>query len=174
MHFQVREEDQLSRIPALKTWFRTSRAVVMHLTNGTMQINFFKDHTKVCIRFHIFVTFEDSNQISKWLHLVKFLSRLILWIVLHRFIFRLSFAHSWALSPTLTRRARTGPSGGNWNVDLLRKLKWWSTVENCLNFLFRFDLLEKHGCTTELASRLTYAYDKVIIWQSICFRICWP
>lgn len=26
---------------------------------------------------------------------------------------------------------------------------------------FRFDLLEKHGCTTELASRLTYAYDKV-------------
>ena len=37
---------------------------VMHLTNGTMQINFFKDHTKVCIRFHIFVTFEDSNQIS--------------------------------------------------------------------------------------------------------------
>ena len=32
----------LSRIPALKTWFRTSRAVVMHLTNGTMQINFFK------------------------------------------------------------------------------------------------------------------------------------
>ena len=22
---------------------------VMHLTNGTMQINFFKDHTKVCI-----------------------------------------------------------------------------------------------------------------------------
>ena len=25
---QVREEDALSRIPALKTWFRTSRAVV--------------------------------------------------------------------------------------------------------------------------------------------------
>ena len=46
---QVREEDQLSRIPALKTWFRTSRAVVMHLTNGTMQINFFKDHTKIIL-----------------------------------------------------------------------------------------------------------------------------
>ena len=44
---QVREEDQLSRIAALKTWFRTSRAVVMHLSNGTMQINFFKDHAKV-------------------------------------------------------------------------------------------------------------------------------
>ena len=48
-NIEVREEDQLSRIPALKTWFRTSRAVVMHLTNGTMQINFFKDHTKVTI-----------------------------------------------------------------------------------------------------------------------------
>ena len=43
-NMEVREEDQLSRIPALKTWFRTSRAVVMHLTNGTIQINFFKDH----------------------------------------------------------------------------------------------------------------------------------
>jgi len=48
-NMEVREEDQLSRIPALKTWFRTSRAVVMHLTNGTMQINFFKDHTKIIL-----------------------------------------------------------------------------------------------------------------------------
>ena len=46
---KVREEDQLSRIPALKTWFRTSRAVVMHLSNGTLQINFFKDHTKIIL-----------------------------------------------------------------------------------------------------------------------------
>ena len=46
---QIREEDQLSRIPALRTWFRTSRAVVMHLSNGTMQINFFKDHTKIIL-----------------------------------------------------------------------------------------------------------------------------
>ena len=29
---QVREEDALSRIPALKTWFRTSRAVVISKT----------------------------------------------------------------------------------------------------------------------------------------------
>ena len=28
---------------------RSCMAQVMHLTNGTMQINFFKDHTKVCI-----------------------------------------------------------------------------------------------------------------------------
>ena len=48
-NMEVREEDQLSRIPALKTWFRTSRAVVMHLSNGTMQINFFKDHTKIIL-----------------------------------------------------------------------------------------------------------------------------
>jgi len=48
-NMEVREEDQLSRIPALKTWFRTSRAVVMHLSNGTLQINFFKDHTKIIL-----------------------------------------------------------------------------------------------------------------------------
>ena len=43
------EEDQLSRIPALKTWFRTSKAVVMLLTNGTMQINLLNDHTKIIL-----------------------------------------------------------------------------------------------------------------------------
>ena len=35
---QMREGDELSRIPFLRTWFRTSRAVVMFLTNGTLQV----------------------------------------------------------------------------------------------------------------------------------------
>jgi len=92
-NMEVREEDQLSRIPALKTWFRTSRAVVMHLTNGTMQINFFKDHTKII------------------------------------------------LCPLL---------GAVTYIDETRK-----------NRTFRFDLLKKNGCSEELASRITYAFDKV-------------
>jgi len=92
-NMEVREEDQLSRIPALKTWFRTSRAVVMHLTNGTMQINFFKDHTKII------------------------------------------------LCPLL---------GAVTYIDETRK-----------NRTFRFDLLEKNGCSEELASRIHYAFDKV-------------
>jgi len=92
-NMEVRDEDMLSRIPALKTWFRTSRAVVMHLTNGTMQINFFKDHTKVI------------------------------------------------LCPLL---------GAVTYIDETRK-----------NRTFRFDLLEKFGCSPELGSRLNYAYDKV-------------
>ena len=37
-NMELKERDELSRIPALKTWFRTSRAVVMHLTNGTLQV----------------------------------------------------------------------------------------------------------------------------------------
>ncbi len=37
-NIEIREGDELSRIPSLKTWFRTSRAVVMHLTNGTLQV----------------------------------------------------------------------------------------------------------------------------------------
>ena len=35
---QSRDGDELSRIPFLRTWFRTSRAVVMFLTNGTVQV----------------------------------------------------------------------------------------------------------------------------------------
>merc|ERR1711997_394098 len=92
-NMELKERDELSRIPALKTWFRTSRAVVMHLTNGTLQINFFKDHTKII------------------------------------------------LCPLL---------GAVTYIDETRK-----------NRTYRFDLLKSNGCSEELASRITYAFDKV-------------
>ncbi len=62
-NMELREGDEFSRIPALKTWFRTSRAVVMHLTNGTLQINFFKDHTKIILCPHMgAVTYIDEDK----------------------------------------------------------------------------------------------------------------
>ena len=33
-----REGDDLSRIPALRTWFRTRSAIVLHLTSGILQV----------------------------------------------------------------------------------------------------------------------------------------
>jgi len=93
-NMELKERDELSRIPALKTWFRTSRAVVMHLTNGTLQINFFKDHTKIILcPLMGAVTYIDDQ-----------------------------------------RNHRT----------------------------FSFELIEKHGCGAELATRLSYAFDKVV------------
>ena len=58
-----------------------------------------------------------------------------------------------------------------WESKLLRSAVLDTQFCPTLNFAklslhqysLRFDLLEKHGCTTELASRLTYAYDKVIL-----------
>ncbi|XP_074775496.1 serine/threonine-protein kinase PLK1 [Athene noctua] len=44
-----REGDELARLPYLCTWFRTRSAIVLHLSNGTVQINFFQDHTKVIL-----------------------------------------------------------------------------------------------------------------------------
>lgn len=44
----VRETDGLTRLPHLHEWFRTSLAVIMYLTNGTLQINF-QDHTKIIL-----------------------------------------------------------------------------------------------------------------------------
>lgn len=35
--------DVVSRIPHLHTWFRTNCAVVMHLTNGSVQVSIFSD-----------------------------------------------------------------------------------------------------------------------------------
>lgn len=36
-------------IPQMKQWVRTSRVIVMQLSNGTLQVNFFKDHTKIVL-----------------------------------------------------------------------------------------------------------------------------
>lgn len=34
----VRESDGISRLPHLHQWFRTTLAVIMYLTNGTLQV----------------------------------------------------------------------------------------------------------------------------------------
>ncbi|KAJ8048918.1 Serine/threonine-protein kinase PLK1 [Holothuria leucospilota] len=44
-----RESDDMVRLPYLNSWFRTRSAIVLHLSNGTMQINFFNDHTKIIV-----------------------------------------------------------------------------------------------------------------------------
>jgi len=44
-----REQDEMIRLPFLRTWFRTRNAIVLHLSNGTLQINFFQDHTKIIL-----------------------------------------------------------------------------------------------------------------------------
>lgn len=45
----VKDGDELARLPYLREWFRTKHAIVLHLSNGSMQINFFKDHTKLIL-----------------------------------------------------------------------------------------------------------------------------
>ncbi|XP_058800159.1 serine/threonine-protein kinase polo [Phymastichus coffea] len=44
----IKQSDSLSRPPYLHQWFRTQTAVVMLLTNGSLQINF-QDHTKIIL-----------------------------------------------------------------------------------------------------------------------------
>ncbi|KAL4659106.1 serine/threonine-protein kinase PLK1-like [Arapaima gigas] len=44
-----RDGDELARLPYLRRWIRTKSAIVLHLSNGTVQINFFQDHTKLIL-----------------------------------------------------------------------------------------------------------------------------
>ncbi|NXL42579.1 PLK1 kinase, partial [Podilymbus podiceps] len=44
-----REGDELARLPYLWGGGRTRSAIILHLSNGTVQINFFQDHTKVIL-----------------------------------------------------------------------------------------------------------------------------
>ena len=38
----AKEGDELARLPWLRTWFRTRSAIVLHMSNGILQINFFQ------------------------------------------------------------------------------------------------------------------------------------
>lgn len=38
----VRKGDELSRLPQLQVWFRTTSAIVFMIADGTMQVNFFE------------------------------------------------------------------------------------------------------------------------------------
>lgn len=48
-HVVKKDGDDLARLPVLRYWFRTRSAIVLHLSNGTLQINFFEDHTKAIV-----------------------------------------------------------------------------------------------------------------------------
>ncbi|TGZ67236.1 hypothetical protein CRM22_004902 [Opisthorchis felineus] len=58
-----RDSDDLARLPFLRRWFRTRSAMVLHLSNGTLQINFFEDHAKIILcPLMRAVTYIDSNR----------------------------------------------------------------------------------------------------------------
>lgn len=57
-----REGDELARLPYLSLWFRTKSAIVLHLTNGTVQINFFKVSSSTRLKAnHLLMPFVDTN-----------------------------------------------------------------------------------------------------------------
>lgn len=45
----TRSSEKQKSIVQMKRWVRTNTAIIMELTNGTLQINFFKDHTKIIL-----------------------------------------------------------------------------------------------------------------------------
>ncbi|KAG7260867.1 hypothetical protein CRUP_012261, partial [Coryphaenoides rupestris] len=44
-----RDGDELARLPYVSYWLRTRSDIVLHLTNGTVQMNSFQDHTKLIL-----------------------------------------------------------------------------------------------------------------------------
>lgn len=54
-------------IPHVRRWDRTPKSIIMQLSNGTFQINFFKDHTKIVIagdRTDVSIMFISSDRQS--------------------------------------------------------------------------------------------------------------
>ncbi|CAC5396028.1 PLK2 [Mytilus coruscus] len=49
----------------LKKWFRTNKAIVLYLSDGTLQVNFFDDHTKIIMSYvknDYYVTYIDQDR----------------------------------------------------------------------------------------------------------------
>ncbi|XP_077515746.1 serine/threonine-protein kinase PLK1-like [Amblyomma americanum] len=58
-----REGVSLVRLPCLGTWLRTRMAISFYLTNGTVQVNFLHDHTKIILcPLMAAVSYIDSDQ----------------------------------------------------------------------------------------------------------------
>jgi hypothetical protein len=58
----------LSRSLYLKKWFRTAKAIVLYLSDGTLQVNFFDDHTKLILsklRSEYLVTYIDQERCAR-------------------------------------------------------------------------------------------------------------
>ncbi|EFO27896.1 PLK/PLK1 protein kinase [Loa loa] len=119
----IREGDELARLPVLRIWFRTQSAIVLHLTNGTLQLNFFEDHTKLVIcplmGAATYIDSERNFRVLKLSALAKYgcpkalLDRLR---YAKMMVERLMLAHSARpFSSTLTSAARPAPStAGNY------------------------------------------------------------
>lgn len=61
----------------LKKWFRTAKAIVLYLNDGTLQVNFFDDHTKIILSYQkndYFVTYIDEKRCAttySMVHLIQ-------------------------------------------------------------------------------------------------------
>lgn len=72
--WQKSVEDPWSGNLYLKKWFRTTKAIVMYLTDGTLQVNFFIDHTKIILspsQNTYFVTYIDENRLARTYSIVS-------------------------------------------------------------------------------------------------------
>lgn len=61
-------DQPFSAILYLKKWFRTTKAIVLYLSDGTLQVNFFEDHTKLIlsnVKNEYMVTFIDPERCAK-------------------------------------------------------------------------------------------------------------
>ncbi|KAI1724921.1 protein kinase domain-containing protein [Ditylenchus destructor] len=71
-----RDGDELARLPCLVTWFRTKSAIILHLSNGTLQVNFFQDHTKIIVcplmAAATYIDHEKEVSTYKFSHLVRY------------------------------------------------------------------------------------------------------
>jgi len=66
-------KDDQAELPIIDTWFRTEKAMVMYLSNGTLQVNFLSDHTKIILtpssRKNDVVTYINQSRESSTHHL---------------------------------------------------------------------------------------------------------
>ncbi|KAM3179135.1 hypothetical protein ACTXT7_001182 [Hymenolepis weldensis] len=105
-----RESDNMARLPFLRSWFRTRVAIVLHLSNGTLQLNFFDDHSKIILcPLMEAVTYIDPNRQFKTYRF----SLLKRHGVNEALMKRLKYAHEMISSKLLHRIRKSRTTRGN-------------------------------------------------------------
>jgi hypothetical protein len=149
-----REVDDMIRLPFLRTWFRTRSAIVLHLSNGTMQVScrygtaiFLFDRlvniVKLSSAYYFYFDFNCLHYSIMLVRIVRIISiKLVQGCVITHFLFR----------------AQVNFFQDHTKIILCPLMGAVTYIDENRDFrTYKLSLIGRHGCSRELASRLRLA-----------------
>lgn len=131
--------DPFSRIPHLHTWFRTTCAVVMHLTNGSVQVR----HDCRIVKPGLLLDLKFSSGIRR---------AMLSWIFQKKIF-------SFFFLPNPNKQLNFMD---HFKIILCPRMSAVTMIDNASNLrTYKFSTIAQNGCTENLYQKLRYAHEKL-------------